>query len=269
MCRLAAWLGQPIPLEDVIVRPAHSLLEQSHAATEAKLRTNGDGFGIAWYGCRPQERGPLPGQFRDVLPAWSDGNLPSLCRMIESPLFLAHVRASTLGETSRANCHPFVHGRWSFMHNGQIPHIVTSRRTLEATLPDDLYEARRGTTDSELLFLLMLANGLDADPPGAVARTLAQIDPFQRPDAKPTRLTCVFSNGEHVFAFRHASDQRSPGLYAARSERGTVLASEPLDGDTGRWSRMPDDQLAILSASGIAMQPLLAAPENYPGINAA
>ena len=90
MCRIAAWIGPEIALEEVIVRPEHSLLTQSQHATEAKLAVNGDGFGIAWY--RPGEM--RPGVYRDVLPAWSDGNLLSLCRMIHATLFLGHVRAS-------------------------------------------------------------------------------------------------------------------------------------------------------------------------------
>lgn len=133
MCRWAAYLGEPVFLEDIITVPQHSLLAQSHHALEAKTATNGDGFGIAWYGDRPE-----PGRYRDVLPAWSDCNLKSLCRQIRSGLFLAHVRASTGGATNRDNCHPFVSGRWSFMHNGQIGGFERLRRRLEADLTDDL-----------------------------------------------------------------------------------------------------------------------------------
>lgn len=115
MCRWAAYRGEPLYLEELVSSPAHSLIEQSHCATRAKTATNGDGFGIAWYGDRPE-----PGRYRDVLPAWSDCNLRSLARQIRSSLFLAHVRAATTGATRRDNCHPFVHGHWSFMHNGQI-----------------------------------------------------------------------------------------------------------------------------------------------------
>ncbi|MCC6204161.1 MAG: class II glutamine amidotransferase, partial [Hyphomicrobiales bacterium] len=115
MCRWAAYLGDDVFLEDIVTAPCHSLIAQSHHALEAKTPTNGDGFGVAWYGERPE-----PGLYRDILPAWSDPNLKSICRQIRSGLFLAHVRASTGGATSRANCHPFVCGRWSFMHNGQI-----------------------------------------------------------------------------------------------------------------------------------------------------
>ena len=147
MCRLAAYMGPEIALENIVISPKHSLLEQSQNATEAKLAVNGDGVGLAWYGDQVE-----PGLYRDVLPAWSDGNLTSICRLVRSRLFLAHVRASTFGETSRANCHPFTHGSWSFMHNGQIAAIRSIFRRLEASLPDDIYQARRGNTDSELFF---------------------------------------------------------------------------------------------------------------------
>ena len=72
MCRWAAYLGEPVFLEDFVTAPRHSLIAQSHHALEAKTATNGDGFGIAWYGGRPE-----PGLYRDVLPAWSDCNLKS------------------------------------------------------------------------------------------------------------------------------------------------------------------------------------------------
>ena len=96
MCRWAAYQGEEVFLEDIVTAPCHSLIAQSHCAQEAKSPTNGDGFGLAWYGERPE-----PGLYRDILPAWSDPNLKSLCRQIRSGLFLAHVRASTGGATSR------------------------------------------------------------------------------------------------------------------------------------------------------------------------
>jgi predicted glutamine amidotransferase len=43
MCRIAAYVGPAIPLENIIVRPKHSLLQQSQPATEAKLAVNGTG----------------------------------------------------------------------------------------------------------------------------------------------------------------------------------------------------------------------------------
>lgn len=255
MCRLAAYLGPPVPIARVVVEPAHSLLRQSQHASEAKIAVQGDGFGFAWY---DGERGP--GLYRDVLPVWSDGNLPSLCWMIRSSLFLAHVRASTAGETSRENDHPFVHGRWSFMHNGQVPDIERIRRPLEALLPDDLYLARRGTTDSELIFLLMLAHGLRDNPAGAVRSVISILREYSRygRGADAVRLTCVMSDGASIHAFRHASDNRAPTLYVANeSKGGRMLASEPLDTSSGVWTAIEADVLVTIADHDVTTTSLM------------
>ncbi|WP_102109164.1 class II glutamine amidotransferase [Oceaniglobus roseus] len=254
MCLIAAYAGPAIPLENIIVRPTHSLLTQSQHATEAKLAVNGDGFGIAWYA----EGIETPGLYRDVLPAWADGNLVSLCRMVRAPLFLSHIRASTMGETSRANCHPFAHGRWSFCHNGQVPHIARIRRRIEAALPDSLYHARRGTTDSELVFLMLLANGLDTDPGRAIAATLSALGP-EAPDG-PVRLTCVLSDGHRLLAFRHASDGQCPTLYLSGrlDNGGRAIASEPLEDDRHRWHRVPEGVLLDLADGQATERPFAA-----------
>ncbi len=125
MCRWAAYSGKPLFIEDIIASPSHSLIEQSHAASECKTAINGDGFGIAWYGEHEE-----PGLYNDILPAWSDRNLRNIARMVKSHLYLAHVRASTGSPTSRQNCHPFAYGKWSFMHNGQIRDFEKLRRPL-------------------------------------------------------------------------------------------------------------------------------------------
>ncbi|WP_226782004.1 class II glutamine amidotransferase [Oceaniglobus trochenteri] len=242
MCRIAAYLGPTIPLENIIVRPTHSLLTQSQRATEAKLAVNGDGFGIAWYLADVVR----PGLYRDVLPAWADGNLVSLCRMVRSPLFLSHIRASTVGETSRANCHPFAYENWAFCHNGQVPHINRIRRRVESALPDALYHHRKGTTDSELLFLMLLAHGLDRDPVAAIDAMLADLGE-DTPDG-PVRMTCVFSDGAALYAFRHASDGKCPSLYISDrlDNGGRAIASEPLEDDGLRWRCVEPGRLLML-----------------------
>lgn len=251
MCRIAAYTGPEIPLENIIVRPAHSLLEQSQHAAEAKLAVNGDGFGISWYGADE-----TPGLYRDVLPAWADDNLTNLCCMVRSRLFIAHIRASTVGETSRANCHPFKFGKWSFCHNGQIPHFKTIRRRMLAALPDDLFEAMHGTTDSEMIFLTLLANGLDGDPAAVMRVTLDQIGPAGVEGA--IKLTCVWSDGQSLYAFRHASAGQAPSLYASGvlDNGGRSMASEPLCGVAARWTEIPTDTICALTADGLAMTSL-------------
>ena len=245
MCRLVGYAGPAIALERIVTRPRHSLLQQSQQAHEAKLAVNGDGFGMAWYTGEDAE----PGLYRDVLPAWSDGNLPSLCRVIRSPLFVAHVRAGTTGGTSRTNCHPFVHGRWCFAHNGQVAGFEALRRPLEAALPDALYRRRQGTTDSELLFLTMLAHGLEEAPVEAVAATITAVEALQDGPA-PNRLTCLLSDGTRILGFRHSGEGPAPTLYVSRGpldHGGRALASEPLDGVAANWIAVEEGGLVTLT----------------------
>lgn len=262
MCRWAAYRGEPLYLEELVSSPAHSLIEQSHCATRAKTATNGDGFGIAWYGDRAE-----PGRYRDILPAWSDCNLRSLARQIRSPLFLAHVRAATNGATRRDNCHPFVHGEWSFMHNGQISGFERIRRGMESLLCDDLFNARTGTTDSELLFLLALRFGLDADPLAAMEKAIATVEKlsYEKSGEALVRFTAAFSNGRELYAVRYATDHRPPTLYAAPmtdatgAKTGYCLVSEPLNDDIDTWAEIPDGSAVRVTDQG--MQAMLFQPQ--------
>lgn len=237
MCRWAAYIGAPIFLEEIISRPGHSLIHQSHCATQSHTAINADGFGVAWYGDRAE-----PGLYRDVMPAWSDPNLKSLTAQVKSGLFLAHVRASTGTATSRNNCHPFAQGRWSFMHNGQVGGYDAFRRDADMMIPDSLYPARRGATDSEALFLVALAEGLDADPKGALERAAARFITLARAKgaAPHLRLTAALSDGQRLYAVRYATDEAAPSLYHRWSDtrRGRAVVSEPLEAEEGGWQEV-------------------------------
>ncbi len=249
MCRWAAYLGEPVFLEEIVTAPCHSLIAQSHHALEGKTATNGDGFGIAWYGDRPE-----PGLYRDILPAWSDPSLKSLSRQIRSSLFLAHVRASTGGATSRANCHPFVHGSWSFMHNGQIAGFEKIRRRLEGMLPDALYDHMQGTTDSELFFLMCAQEGLTHDPQGAVERAASRVlEASREAGMEPAfKLTAAFADGNCLHAVRYSSMGAAPSLYAAsHGAAGSCIVSEPFDRNNPAWQAIEPDSFITVSRNGM------------------
>jgi len=254
MCRWAAYIGAPIFLDEIVSRPGHSLIHQSHCATECKTSINADGFGIAWYGERPE-----PGLYRDVMPAWSDPNLRSLTAQVKSGLFLAHVRASTGTATSRNNCHPFAVGRWSFMHNGQVGGYDNFRRDADMLIPDVLYPHRRGATDSEALFLVALAEGMDADPKGALERAVQQFDAISRAKgcAPHLRLTAAFSDGTRLYAVRYASDDFAPTLYHRWSEArgGRAVVSEPLETDEGGWEPLPSGSFCVFDGESVRVTP--------------
>lgn len=253
MCRWAAYTGAPIFLEDVVCNPGHSLIHQSHGATESMTAINADGFGIAWYGERAE-----PGLFRDILPAWSDPNLRSLTAQVRSRLFLAHVRASTGTATSRNNCHPFAVGDWSFMHNGQIGGFERLRRDADQMIADDLYPQRRGATDSEALFLVALGEGLATDPLGALQRAVGRLEHLSRQKgATPhVRLSVAFTDGQTLYACRYATDDHAPTVYHRWSDRfgGRAVVSEPLEiGES--WESVAPGTFCVFRDSSVEMVP--------------
>ncbi len=236
MCRFLAYRGTPLLLETLVSAPAHSLIHQSLHATESKTETNGDGFGLGWFGERTQ-----PGLYKEVRPAWSDENLRSLCAQVRAGLFFAHVRAATGTATTRANCHPFAAGRWLVMHNGQVGGWFSVRRKVEAMIPDALYNTRHGTTDTEAILLAAMANGLEEDPPLAISRTLAAIWALMLEAGvrEPLRFTAALSDGVRIFAFRWSSDARPPTLYWREDANGLVVVSEPIDDQRADWHVVP------------------------------
>jgi predicted glutamine amidotransferase len=243
MCRWLTYCGEPIYLDKVLFEPQNSLINQSLHARHSHVTTNGDGFGVGWYG----ERG-VPGVYRDILPAWNDANLKSLSHQICSGLFLAHVRASTGTATARQNCHPFSHEKWLFMHNGQIGGYDKLRRRLEGMIDDRYYQYRLGTTDTELLFYLLFTEGLESDPMGALTRAVARINEGRAAvgaDA-PFRLTATLTDGEHIYAVRYSSDDAPPSLYWSRANGHLLVVSEPLDEEDERtWNEVPPNQFLV------------------------
>src|SRR3546814_19860235 len=106
------------------------------------------------------------------------------------------------------------------MHNGQIAGFDRIRRRMEALLPDDLFQARAGTTDSELLFLLALHFGLDRDPHGAMAAALATVEALAREVSGRALVpfTAAFSDGRDLYAVRYSPHIQPPPLSAPRLE---------------------------------------------------
>ena len=244
MCRWIAYRGETTALEHYVTEPSHSLVTQSIAALESTASINGDGFGLGWYGAHAE-----PGLYREIRPAWSDENLRYLCRHLQSHLFFAHVRAATGTPITRPNCHPFACGRWLFMHNGFIGSWNRLRRQVEALIPDKLYPARIGTTDSEAIFLAIMGAGID-DPIAATEKTLTRLTDLvnENTPADRLRFTAALSNGEDLFAFRYAVNDRANTLYYRESEQGIVVVSEPLDRDHRNWIAIPESHVLVAKA---------------------
>ena len=75
MCRWMGWLGQPVLIDELLFKTQHGIVDQSLHSRMGAETTNGDGFGMGWYGA-----GDGPGVYHSVAPAWGDSNRASLPR---------------------------------------------------------------------------------------------------------------------------------------------------------------------------------------------
>ncbi|MFE2108121.1 class II glutamine amidotransferase [Kitasatospora sp. NPDC059463] len=273
MCRWLAYSGSPIRLEVLLYKPAHSLIDQSLHARMGVETTNGDGFGIGWYpadqgapGLREPGGVVEPAVFRGTGPAWSDRNLRELARCVSSPLFVAHIRASTGTAVQQTNCHPFRYGPWLWLHNGSIRDFPELKRDLMVAVDASFYPSIEGSTDSELMFHLALTFGLRDDVPGAVERMAGFVEATaaRHGVADPLQMTVAVSEGKRLWAFRYSSERASRSLYFSTSvqalralhpdnpvlqmasEQARIIVSEPLGDLPGAWNPVPESSYAVV-----------------------
>jgi glutamine amidotransferase len=235
--------------------------------------TNGDGFGIGWYGVEsaapwlPETReSGIPVLFRGVGPAWGDQNLRELARATSSGLFLAHIRASTGTPVQQTNCHPFRHDRWLWLHNGTIRGFHELKRDLVLAVDPDLYPSIGGSTDSEVMFYLALTFGLREDAVAGVERMVGFVEATARRHGvdQPMQMTVATTDGERLWAFRYSSEHQSRTLYVSSavaalrhmypenpvfqhvSDETRVVVSEPLGDLAGVWNPVPESSYGIV-----------------------
>jgi len=261
MCRWLAYSGSPVLLEELLLKPAHSLIDQSLHAKLGATTTNGDGFGIGWYDAEE-----TPGVYHSIEPAWNDHNLRDLSQHISSTLVLAHIRASTGTAVQQTNCHPFRYGRWLWMHNGQLRGFNSVKRDLAFAVDPSLYSSIEGSTDSELFFYLALSLGLENDPPSAVERAVGFIEATGHAHGieHPIQMSVATTDGDRLWVFRYSSEGKSSSLFYSTavetlraqypdhpvlhrlSADSRLVVSEPLSDLVGAWNEVPESSCGIV-----------------------
>jgi predicted glutamine amidotransferase len=270
MCRWLAYSGSPVLLERLLYTPVHSLIDQSLHSRLGATTTNGDGFGIGWYG-----EGATPALFKSVEPAWNDQNLRELASHVRSGLVFAHIRAATGTPVQWTNCHPFRHGRWLWMHNGSIAQFQDVKRELQLAVDPSLFSAIEGSTDSETFFYLALSLGLEDDPPGAVARAVGFIENVgQRHGVEhPIQMTVTTTDGTTLWAFRYSSEGKSRSLFYSTKvstlrelypdleaiqdvgDEARLVVSEPLRDLPGAWNEVPEASYGVVHSGQDELHP--------------
>jgi predicted glutamine amidotransferase len=239
MCRWMAWFGQPVLIDELLFKSQHGIVDQSLHSRLGAETTNGDGFGLGWYGT-----GEGPAVYHSVAPAWGDANLRELAWHIESPLFLAHVRAAIGSPVQQTNCHPFRHGRWLFVHNGYLGGFHSVRRDLMLAVDPSLFADIQGSTDTEVVFHLALTFGLEDDPIGALEQTVGLIETVAHRHDVSDAVQASFgvSDGESLWAVRYATADEPRSLFAS-ADPDSVLRLYP---DNERFQQLtPDDRLIV------------------------
>lgn len=262
MCRWLAYSGSPVTLDELLYKPANSLVMQSRHSHLGAEAVNGDGFGVGWY----DAHSPVPGLFRSIEPAWSDRNLRELSQHIRSGLVFAHVRATTGTAVQQANCHPFRHGQWLWMHNGSIAGFSTLKRDLQLAVDPLLFPLIEGSTDSETLFYVALSLGLTDDPPAAIAAAVGLVEDVASRHGIPFPVQGTFAttDGHRLWTVRYSSEGRSRSLFRNRdvavlrsqypdnpmlnglSDDTRVVVSEPLGDLRGAWLEVPESSCLVV-----------------------
>jgi glutamine amidotransferase len=234
-----AWFGQPVLIEELLFKTQHGIVDQSLHARMGAEPTNGDGFGMGWYGT-----GEGPALYRSITPAWSDENLRELAGHLESPLFLAHVRAAIGSPVQGTNCHPFRDDDWLFVHNGFVGDFHAIRRDLMLAIDPRQFPNVQGSTDTEVVFHLALTLGLKADPIDALERTVGMIEATaaQRGITPHVQATFGMSDGVNLWAVRYATEGTPRTLFASAN----VDSIRRLYPDNPRFQRLtPDDRVVV------------------------
>jgi len=259
-------------MEWVVLQPKHSLLDQSLHARLGATTTNGDGFGIGWYGT-----GEQPGLFRSVHPAWNDRNLRELAAHVSSRLFFAHIRASTGTAVQETNCHPFRYGSWLFMHNGLVREFPRVKRDLLLEVEPSLIPAIEGSTDSELLFYLALTFGLQQEPIGALERMAGLVEAVGEKHGieYPLQIAVAVSDGTRIVVVRYSSERTSRSLFysddvrafkdrfpdderiQSLSEETRIIVSEPLGEVSEVWKEVPESNVGIVQPGQDELRPFM------------
>ena len=276
MCRWLAYSGTPVLIDELLYKPANSLVMQSLHSRLGAETTNGDGVGVGWY-----DEMETPGLFHSIEPAWNDRNLHELSEHVRSGVVFAHIRASSGSPVQQTNCHPFRYGRWLWMHNGLISQFSVLKRDLAFAVDPELFPLISGSTDSEMLFYLALTFGLQDDPPAAVARAIAFVEQVAEKHGVPFPMqgTIATTDGVRLWAFRYSTEGRTRSLFRntdvatlrmqypdnptlhGLSDATRIVVSEPLGDLKGAWREVPEGSFLVVEDGEEEIRPF--APQSF------
>ncbi len=200
MCRLYGFrASEPTRVECSLVHAQNALMGQSRVDREG--HANEHGWGIAAYS------DSIPYVEKRAWGAWRGEKFRKAAARVYARAVIAHVRRATIGPPSLANTHPFVHGRWSFAHNGTLPNFEVLRERLLGATAEIHRTEIRGHTDSEHIFRYLLS--VWASHPGRRLMDVLRIGLEQilawcqeLAPGTPVGINLLWCDGEHLAGSR-------------------------------------------------------------------
>ncbi|MFI1223737.1 MULTISPECIES: ergothioneine biosynthesis protein EgtC [unclassified Streptomyces] len=246
MCRHIAYVGDPVALGDVLLKPAHSLVRQSWEPRRQRYGTvNADGFGVGWYA----DGDPSPGRYRRQGPVWGDETFADLARVVRSTALLAAVRDATeAGADGEAAAAPYAAGRLLFSHNGAVKGWPGSLAVPAAALPPERLLSLAARNDSALIWALIRHR---TDAGDAVSQAVVETVREVAAAAPGSRLNLLLTDGETITATAWGDTL----WYLTTPGRRTAVASEPYDDDP-LWREVPDRTLLVATSADVLLTPL-------------
>ncbi|MGD2069420.1 MAG: class II glutamine amidotransferase [Gemmatimonadota bacterium] len=255
---MTAYLGAPIAASTLVYGGEHSLLRQSWAPRELLTGSvNADGWGVAWW------RDGRAVRLARAEPAWYDPGVRAVLEGAPSGCGVAAIRNATPGIPVGPHAvAPFVRGPWAFVLNGWVPDFRQRHmRALRRGLPDELYGALTGSSDTETLFLLAVRAMDEGASPGEALQDVVRraLDGVEERGGGECQLALLLADGREVAVALASNVERTHSLYVVEGGRlapdGVLVASERLD-DDGGWRRLPAHHLLTVQEAGVEIRPL-------------
>ncbi len=163
---------------------------------------------------------------------------------------LLHLRWATSGlQNCDENTHPFVHGRFAFIHNGDI----RPRENLDPFIRTALNEIRVGDTDSERYFFLLLTEIEKLGIVDGVKSTLAIIEE----QCTYSSVNCMMLSPEQLVVISRFNVDKIPAgqpndyyqlNYKIHDETFVISSSGwPQEG----WMHLPNNSLLIINRDNL------------------
>ena len=290
MCRLLGYLGPPVLLDDLIIKPDNALISQT---TQAQMLAmlNIAGFGLAAWDDHMAEP-HLPLTFRSTQVANFDQNLRMLTRKLRVRALVAHLRGVPLDGNATINqqsLHPFSMAGTPLVlaHNGDLASFSEMRFALVEYLKPAIARQITSQIDSAWLYALVLSQFDDPAGPFTVDEIFRAVEAAlaivrrvrsQLGITQSSSVNLVVRDGRSIVATRFTFDF---GCYDTPPHQGgveflsqwftvgthytfaddewkmtggtgaaTLVTSEPLTRDISTWVEVPEYSALLVSGEG-------------------